>query len=72
MYVADTANKSNTSLYMVDPRGLVVYEYDMSNVPIGPQTDTSSVLKPPIIQPVPGSHPQEGHGAHSRHPPRPV
>ena len=40
LYVADTANKSNTSLYMVDPRGLAVYEYDMSNVPIGPQTDS--------------------------------
>ncbi|MDP6579709.1 MAG: VWA domain-containing protein, partial [Vicinamibacterales bacterium] len=32
-------NKNNTSLYMVDPRGLAVYEYDLSNVPIGPETD---------------------------------
>ena len=38
-YVADTANKNNTSLYMVDPRGLVGYEYDMSSVPISPETD---------------------------------
>ena len=40
LYTADIANKNNTSLYMVDPRGLVVYEYDMSNVPIAPQTDS--------------------------------
>ena len=39
MYTADIANKNNTSFYMVDPRGLAVYEYDMSTVPIGPQTD---------------------------------
>ena len=39
MYVADTANKNNTSLYMVDPRGLAVFEYDMSTVPIGQRTD---------------------------------
>ena len=39
MYTADIANKNNTSLYMVDPRGLAVYEYDMSTVPIGYETD---------------------------------
>ena len=39
-YVADTANKSNTSLYMVDPRGLAVSEYDMSTVSIAQQTDS--------------------------------
>jgi VWFA-related protein len=39
MWTADVANKSNTSLYMVDPRGLAVYEYDMSTVPIGTETD---------------------------------
>ena len=39
MYTADIANKNNTSLYMVDPRGLAVYEYDMSTVPIGYGTD---------------------------------
>ena len=40
LYTADIANKNNTSLYMVDPRGLAVYEYDLSNVSIAPQTDS--------------------------------
>ena len=39
MYVADTANKNNTSLYMVDPRGLAVFEYDMQDASIAPRTD---------------------------------
>ena len=39
MYVADTANKNNTSLYMVDPRGLAPFEYDMSDPSIAPQLD---------------------------------
>ena len=39
MYVADTANKNNTSLYMVDPRGLAVFEYDMSDASIAAKSD---------------------------------
>ncbi len=39
MWAADVANKNNTSLYMVDPRGLAIYEYDLSTVPIETQTD---------------------------------
>ena len=38
-YVADTANKNNTSLYMVDPRGLAVFEYDVSLPSVAPQVD---------------------------------
>ena len=33
-YTADVANRNNTSLYMVDPRGLAVYEYDLSQVAV--------------------------------------
>ena len=40
MYVADIANKNNTSFYMVDPRGLAASEYDMSMPVIGRETDT--------------------------------
>ena len=40
LYTADIANKNNTSLYMVDPRGLAVFEYDLSNASIGIQTDS--------------------------------
>ena len=38
-YVADTANKNNTSLYMVDPRGLAVFEYDVSMPSVAPEVD---------------------------------
>ncbi|MBM62593.1 MAG: hypothetical protein CL484_06550 [Acidobacteria bacterium] len=36
---ADVANKNNTSLYMVDPRGLAAGEFDMSNPVIDMRTD---------------------------------
>ena len=39
IYTADIANRNNTSLYMVDPRGLAVGEYDASQVPIDMRTD---------------------------------
>ena len=39
VYTADIANRNNTSFYMVDPRGLAVWEYDMSTVPIDHETD---------------------------------
>ena len=39
VYTADIANRNNTSFYMVDPRGLAVYEYDLSQVTIDYQTD---------------------------------
>ena len=39
VYVADVANKNNTSFYMVDPRGLAVSEYDLSTPLIGLETD---------------------------------
>ena len=39
MYVADTANKNNTSFYTVDPRGLATTEYDLSNPTVGWRTD---------------------------------
>jgi VWFA-related protein len=39
IYTADIANRNNTSFYMVDPRGLAVWEYDMSTVPIDHETD---------------------------------
>ena len=39
LYVADVANKNNASFYMVDPRGLAVYEYDLSVPSIAPGTD---------------------------------
>ncbi len=41
VYTADIANRNNTSFYMVDPRGLAVWEYDMSQVPIDHETDQS-------------------------------
>lgn len=41
VYTADIANRNNTSLYMVDPRGLAVYEYDMSQVAVSWDTDQS-------------------------------
>jgi VWFA-related protein len=37
--VTDEANKNNVSLYMVDPRGLAVSEFDASDGSIGPNTD---------------------------------
>ena len=40
LYLADVANKNNTSFYMVDPRGLVVFEYDLSGPSIGQETDS--------------------------------
>ena len=40
LYVADVANKNNTSFYMVDPRGLAVNEFDLSTPLIGVETDT--------------------------------
>ncbi|MDG2038857.1 MAG: VWA domain-containing protein [Ilumatobacter sp.] len=39
VYTADIANRNNTSFYMVDPRGLAVWEYDLSTVPIDHETD---------------------------------
>jgi VWFA-related protein len=36
--VFDTANRNNTSIYAVDPRGLAVFEYDV-NQGVGLQTD---------------------------------
>ncbi len=39
LYVADTANKNNTSLYTLDPRGLAVFEFDVSGPTIAPETD---------------------------------
>ncbi len=39
LYVADVANKNNTSFYMVDPRGLAANEFDLSTPLIGAQTD---------------------------------
>jgi VWFA-related protein len=39
VYTADVANRNNTSLYMVDPRGLAVYEYDLSQVAVSYDTD---------------------------------
>ena len=39
VYTADIANRNNTSFYTVDPRGLAVWEYDMSTVPIDHETD---------------------------------
>ena len=38
-YVADTANKNNTSLYTVDPRGLAVFGYDVSLPSVAPEVD---------------------------------
>ena len=40
LYLADIANKNNTSFYMVDPRGLVVFEYDLSTPSVGQRTDS--------------------------------
>jgi VWFA-related protein len=37
--VTDEANKNNVSLYMVDPRGLAVSEFDASDGSIAPGTD---------------------------------
>ena len=39
LYVADSANKNNTSFYTLDPRGLAVYEFDFSTPTIAPETD---------------------------------
>ena len=39
LYTAEIANRNNTSLYMVDPRGLAAFEYDMSTAPIIAETD---------------------------------
>ena len=39
VYTADVANRNNTSLYMVDPRGLAVYESDLSQVAVSYDTD---------------------------------
>ena len=39
VYTADIANRNNTSLYMVDPRGLATGEFDSSQVPIDMRTD---------------------------------
>ena len=36
--VFDTANRQNTSIYSVDPRGLAAFEYDI-NAGVGLQTD---------------------------------
>jgi VWFA-related protein len=40
--VFDTANRNNTSLYAVDPRGLAPFEYDVSQG-VGLQTDRQSL-----------------------------
>ena len=40
LHVADIANKNNTSFYTVDPRGLAVFEYDMSDPVIGAAADS--------------------------------
>jgi hypothetical protein len=37
--VYDEANKNNVALYMVDPRGLAVGEFDVSDGNVDPQTD---------------------------------
>ena len=37
--VYDEANKNNVSLYTVDPRGLAVSEFDVSDGNVNPQTD---------------------------------
>ncbi len=39
VYTADIANRNNTSFYMVDPRGLAVYEFDLSQAVVDFQTD---------------------------------
>jgi VWFA-related protein len=39
VYAADLANRNNTSFYTVDPRGLAVFEYDMSMVGVSYDTD---------------------------------
>jgi VWFA-related protein len=44
MYTADIANRNNTSFYTVDPRGLAVFEYDLSGPLIATRTD-SRVLR---------------------------
>ena len=41
LYLADIAKKNNTSLDMVDPRGLGVYEYDLSQPNISPVANSS-------------------------------
>ena len=39
--VFDTANRNNTSIYAVDPRGLAAFEYDI-NQGVGLTTDTEA------------------------------
>jgi VWFA-related protein len=40
----DTANRNNTSIYAVDPRGLAVFEYDI-NQGVGLQTDRTNLTQ---------------------------
>lgn len=42
--VLDAANRANTAIYTLDPRGLAVFENDI-NERVGPQTDRESLLE---------------------------